>query len=49
MSRMSDLALDIQIDLKEGILSCYEIAAKYEVPLSWVTEASEIFSESDDV
>jgi len=41
MSRMSDLMLDIQEDLEEGILSFAEIAAKYEVPITWVIEAVE--------
>jgi len=41
MSRMSDLAIDIQCDLEEGILSFAEIAAKYEVPVTWVVEAVE--------
>ena len=41
MSRMSDLLIDIQEDLEEGILSYAEIAAKYEVPVTWVIEAVE--------
>ena len=39
MSKMGDLLISIQDDLNEGKLSAYEIAAKYEVPLSWVDEA----------
>jgi hypothetical protein len=39
MSKMSDLLISIQDDLNEGKLSASEIAAKYEVPLSWVDEA----------
>jgi len=45
MSRMSDLLIDIQEDLEEGILSFAEIAAKYEVPVSWVVEVLEICNE----
>jgi hypothetical protein len=41
MSRMSDLMLDIQCDLEEGILSYAEIAAKHDVPVTWVIEAVE--------
>jgi hypothetical protein len=41
MSRMSDLAVDIQTDLEQHILSYSEIADKYEVPLSWVAEVAE--------
>ena len=36
MSKMSNLALDIQEDLEAGRLSFAEIAAKHEVPISWV-------------
>ena len=45
MSRMSDLMLDIQEDLEEGKLSFAEIAAKYEVPVTWVVEVLEICNE----
>ena len=45
MSRMSDLAIDIQCDLEEGILSFAEIADKYEVPVTWVVEVLEICNE----
>ena len=45
VSRMSDLAIDIQCDLEEGILSFAEIAAKYEVPITWVVEVLEICNE----
>ena len=41
MSRMSDLMLDIQEDLQDCKLSYAEIAAKYEVPVTWVIEAVE--------
>lgn len=40
MSRMSELAIDIQEDLEKGILSFAEIARKYEVPASWVSEVA---------
>lgn len=45
MSRMSDLLIDIQCDLEEGILSFAEIAAKHDVPISWVVEVLEICNE----
>lgn len=45
MSRMSELLIDIQEDLDEGILSFAEIAAKYEVPVTWVVEVLEICNE----
>ena len=41
MSRMSDLAIDIQCDLEDGELSFAEIADKYEVPITWVIEVAE--------
>ena len=40
MSRMSELVIDIQEDLEKGILSFAEIAAKHEVPASWVSEVA---------
>ena len=40
MSRMSELVIDIQEDLEKGILSFAEIARKYEVPASWVSEVA---------
>ena len=40
MSRMSELVIDIQEDLEKGILSFSEIAAKHEVPASWVSEVA---------
>lgn len=40
MSRMNELAIDIQEDLEKGILSFAEIAAKHEVPSSWVSEVA---------
>lgn len=45
MSRMSDLAIDIQCDLEDGELSFAEIAAKYEVPVTWVIEVNDSFVE----
>lgn len=38
MSRMGDLMIDIQNDLNEGNLSFAEIAAKHNVPVSWIDE-----------
>lgn len=38
---MSDLLIDIQEDLDEGILSFAEIATKHDVPVTWVIEAVE--------
>lgn len=40
MSRMSELFIGIQEDLEKGILSFSEIAAKHEVPASWVSEVA---------
>lgn len=39
MAAIKDLLTDIQDDLLAGKLSAFEIATKYEVPLSWVDEA----------
>lgn len=36
---MSDLMIDLQDEVRLGALSFAEIAAKYEVPVSWVNEA----------
>ena len=47
MSRMSELAIDIQEDLEKGILSFAEIAAKHEVPSSWVVEVADAMRETD--
>lgn len=38
MSKVSELILSIQEDIMDGRLSFAEIAAKHEVPLSWVDE-----------
>jgi hypothetical protein len=45
---MSDLAIDIQTDLEQGILSHAEIAYKHEVPLYWVTDVAENILELND-
>lgn len=37
---MSDLVMDIQEDIEEGILTYAEIAFKYEIPVSWVIEVA---------
>ena len=36
---MSDLMIDLQDEVRLGVLSFAEIARKYEVPVSWVQEA----------
>ena len=38
MSKVSELILSIQEDIMDGRLSFAEMAAKHEVPLSWVDE-----------
>ena len=49
MSKMSNLLISIQEDLLAGRLTFQEIAAKYEVPLSWVDSvASEANDQYDD-
>ena len=45
MSRMSELAIDIQEDLEKGILSFAEIARKYEVPASFVEDTEKMVIE----
>ena len=40
MSKIKDLALDIQDELENGFLSFDQIAAKYEVPVSWVNSVA---------
>lgn len=45
MTRMSDLMIDIQEDLENGVLSFAEIATKYEVPVSWVDEINQMVQE----
>lgn len=41
MSGMSNLMTDLQDELEQGFLTFDQIAAKYEVPESWVQEAAE--------
>ena len=41
MSGMSNLMVDLQEELELGFLTFDQIAAKYEVPVSWVQEAAE--------
>ena len=48
MSRMSDLLLDIQEAICDDALSFSQIAAKFNVPLSWVTEAASMMDDIDD-
>ena len=38
MSRMSDLDIDVQMELEEGELDSKEIAAKFNIPLEWVEQ-----------
>ena len=45
MSKMSDLALDIQEAIEAGELTFAEIAAKYNVPLDWVVQVNEELAE----
>ena len=40
MSKVSDLMIDLQEEIESGFLTFEQIAAKYEVPLSWVDEAA---------
>jgi hypothetical protein len=40
MSKVSDLLIDLQEEIELGFLSFEAIAAKYDVPLSWVDEAA---------
>lgn len=46
MGRMSDLVMQIQEDLANG-LSFEEVAKRNEVPVSWVSEAADTM-ENDD-
>ena len=46
---MSDLQISIQEELSAGRLSFAEIAAKYDIPLSWVdATATEVAEQYDD-
>lgn len=47
MSKMSDLIIDIQDEVNKGELSFTEIAAKFEVPVSWVDQAALMLQEYD--
>lgn len=40
MSKIGDLMIDLQEEIELGFLSFDAIAAKYEVPRSWVDEAA---------
>jgi hypothetical protein len=47
MSKMSDLVLDIEYLLEQG-KSVYEVARELEIPVHFVTEASEIVQENKE-
>ena len=47
MSKMSDLLIDIQDEIELGVLSFPQIARKYDVPLSWVTDTWEGLCEQE--
>lgn len=47
MSKMSDLLIDIQDEIQLGVLSFPQIARKYDVPLSWVTDTWEGLCEQE--
>ena len=49
MSRMSELALDLQEEIRKGELSFREIATKYEVPYHWVDMVAQEMAEEDDL
>jgi hypothetical protein len=40
MSKVGDLLISLQEEITEGFLTFEAIAAKYEVPISWVEEAA---------
>jgi len=40
MSKIGNLMIDLQDEIERGELTFRQIAAKYEVPLSWVDEAA---------
>ena len=48
MSKMSELAMDIEYLLKEG-KSFAEIARELEIPVSWVYEKPEAVEEPEEV
>lgn len=45
MSRMSELMLDIEDRIEEGVLSFEEIAKELNIPLDWVNAAAEQLQE----
>lgn len=47
MSRMSELHFDITEELVLDRLTRFEIAAKFEVPVSWVDEVAEDMAMED--
>lgn len=47
MARISSLIFDLQTDILEGTLSFQNIAAKHNVPVSWVDEANEDLNAED--
>ena len=46
MSKMSDLVLDIEYLLKEG-MSFAEVARELEIPVNFVVEATEIIQQQE--
>lgn len=48
MSKMSDLAIDIQFEIERGVLSYSQIAELFDVPLRWVEECADNVVEYDD-
>ena len=44
MSKVSNLFIDLEMEIESGELSFAEIAAKYEVPLDWVESANEEYA-----
>jgi len=45
MSKVSNLFIDLEMEIEAGQLSFAEIAAKYEVPRSWVDEVARQLAE----
>ena len=45
MSKVSNLFIDLEMEIECGELSFAEIAAKYEVPRSWVDEVARQIAE----
>lgn len=48
MSRMSELHFDITEELVLDRLTRFEIAAKFEVPVSWVDEVAQDMAAEDE-